>query len=91
MSIFKNPMVLMMIVSAGILVVMPKMMEGLDPEQKEQMQKQMAMQQDPSKVRLFSIAASLVLVRNIMFHLTGENSPKNNIANIRCSRNCSKI
>ena len=52
MSIFKNPMVLMMIVSAGLVVLMPKMMEGLDPEQKEQMQRQMAMQQDPSKVRL---------------------------------------
>jgi len=51
MSIFKNPMVLMMIVSAGLVVLMPKMMEGLDPEQKEQMQRQMAMQQDPSKVR----------------------------------------
>ena len=32
------------------MVLMPKMMESLDPEQKEQMQKQMAMQQDPSKV-----------------------------------------
>lgn len=53
MSIFKNPMILMMIVSAGLVFVMPKMMEGLDPEQKEQMQRQMAMQQDPSKVRLY--------------------------------------
>ena len=50
-SILKNPMLLMMIVSVGMMVLMPKMMEGLDPEQKEQMQKQMAMQQDPSKVR----------------------------------------
>ena len=50
MSIFKNPMLLMMIVSVGGMVMMPKMMEGLDPEQKEQMQRQMAMQQDPSKV-----------------------------------------
>ena len=49
-SILKNPMLLMMIVSVGMMVLMPKMMEGLDPEQKEQMQKQMAMQQDPSKV-----------------------------------------
>ena len=51
LSILKNPMLLMMIVSVGMMVLMPKMMEGLDPEQKEQMQKQMAMQQDPSKVR----------------------------------------
>ncbi|KAL7537515.1 hypothetical protein ACHAXR_009802 [Thalassiosira sp. AJA248-18] len=49
-SILKNPMLLMMIVSVGGMVMMPKMMEGLDPEQKEQMQKQMAMQQDPSKM-----------------------------------------
>lgn len=49
-SILKNPMMLMMIVSVGGMVLMPKMMEGLDPEQKEQMQRQMAMQQDPSKV-----------------------------------------
>jgi len=43
-------MLLMMLVSVGGMVMMPKMMEGLDPEQKEQMQKQMAMQQDPSKM-----------------------------------------
>mmetsp|Transcript_24798 Transcript_24798/g.59819 ORF Transcript_24798/g.59819 Transcript_24798/m.59819 type:complete len:255 (-) Transcript_24798:410-1174(-) len=49
-SIFKNPMMLMMLVSVGGMVLMPKMMEGLDPDQKEQMQKQMAMQQDPSKM-----------------------------------------
>jgi hypothetical protein len=34
----------------GMMFMMPKMMEGLDPEQKEQMQRQMEMQQDPSKV-----------------------------------------
>jgi len=49
-SILKNPMLLMMLLSVGGMVLMPKMMEGLDPEQKEQMQKQMAMQQDPSKM-----------------------------------------
>ena len=48
--IFKNPMVLMMIVSIGFMVVMPSMMSNLDPEQKEQMKKQMEMQQDPSKM-----------------------------------------
>lgn len=30
--------------------MMPKMMEGLDPEEREQMKKQMEMQQDPSKM-----------------------------------------
>ena len=50
MSILKNPMVLMMIMGVGGMYMMPKMMDGLDPEQKELMQKQMAMQQDPSKV-----------------------------------------
>lgn len=49
-SMLKNPMVLMMVVSVGLMVMMPKMMEGLDPEQKTQMQKQMEMQQDPSKM-----------------------------------------
>jgi hypothetical protein len=48
--IFKNPMLLMMIFMGGMMFMMPKMMEGLDPEQKEQMQRQMEMQQDPSKV-----------------------------------------
>ena len=40
----------MMVVTAGMMLVMPKMMEGMDPEQKEQMQRQMEMQQDPTKV-----------------------------------------
>lgn len=48
--IFKNPMVLMMVVSIGMMVLMPYMMQNLDPEQKEQMKKQMEMQQDPSKM-----------------------------------------
>lgn len=50
LGILKNPMLLMMLVSVGGMFMMPKMMEGLDPEQKEQMQRQMAMQQDPSKM-----------------------------------------
>ena len=48
--LFKNPMVLMMIVSVGFMLLMPSMMSNLDPEQKEQMKKQMEMQQDPSKM-----------------------------------------
>lgn len=49
-SIFKNPMVLMMVFSAGMMYYMPKMMEGLDPEEKARMQKQMAAQNDPTKM-----------------------------------------
>ena len=49
-GLLKNPMVLMMIVSFGFMYIMPKMMEGLDEEQREQMQRQMEMQSDPSKM-----------------------------------------
>jgi hypothetical protein len=49
-AMLKNPMFLMMIVSVGLMFVMPKMMEGLDPEQQEQMRQQMKNQQDPSKM-----------------------------------------
>ena len=48
MSILKNPMIMMMLVSVGLMFMMPKMMEGLDPEEREQMKKQMEMQQNPS-------------------------------------------
>ncbi|GMI61206.1 hypothetical protein ScalyP_jg8772 [Parmales sp. scaly parma] len=47
MGLFKNPMLLMMLFGAGMTYMMPKMMEGMDPEQKAQMEKQMAMQSDP--------------------------------------------
>eukprot|EP00591_Stephanopyxis_turris_P007465 CAMPEP_0195511760 /NCGR_PEP_ID=MMETSP0794_2-20130614/3972_1 /TAXON_ID=515487 /ORGANISM="Stephanopyxis turris, Strain CCMP 815" /LENGTH=229 /DNA_ID=CAMNT_0040639417 /DNA_START=95 /DNA_END=784 /DNA_ORIENTATION=+ len=50
LSILKNPMLLMMLVSGVLMFMMPKMMENLDPEQKEQMQKQMEMQSDPQKM-----------------------------------------
>lgn len=60
-ALLRNPMLLMMLVSVGGMVMLPKMMEGLDPEEKERMQKQMAMQQDPSKVgEMFCFANSLV-------------------------------
>jgi ER membrane protein complex subunit 7 len=49
-SILKNPMILMMVFSVGIMYFMPTMMEGLDPEEKARMKKQMEMQQDPSKM-----------------------------------------
>lgn len=50
LSLLKNPMFLMMLVSVGLMFMMPKMMEGLDPEEREQMKKQMELQKDPSKM-----------------------------------------
>jgi len=49
-AILKNPMVLMMLFSGGMMFLMPKMMEGMDPEERAQMQKQMQNQQDPTKM-----------------------------------------
>ena len=49
-ALLKNPMMLMMLVSIGMMFLMPKMMENLEPEERERMQKQMAAQQDPSKM-----------------------------------------
>ena len=48
--ILKNPMFLMMAFSVGMMFLMPKMMEGLDPEEKARMREQMAAQQDPNKM-----------------------------------------
>jgi len=47
-SLMRNPMVLMMLFSVGLMVAMPYMMEGLDPEEKARMKEQMKAQQDPS-------------------------------------------
>jgi ER membrane protein complex subunit 7 len=49
-SMLKNPMVLMMLFSVVMMVVMPKMMEGLDPEEKARMKQQMEAQNDPTKM-----------------------------------------
>jgi hypothetical protein len=49
-SMLKNPMVLMMLFSVGMMVLMPKMMEGLDPEEKARMKQQMEAQSDPTKM-----------------------------------------
>jgi ER membrane protein complex subunit 7 len=49
-ALLKNPMMLMMLLSIGMMFLMPKMMENLEPEERERMQKQMAAQQDPSKM-----------------------------------------
>lgn len=55
-SVLKNPMLLMMIVMVGMMYMMPKLMEDMNPEERAQMKKQMAMQQDPTKMlgELFS-------------------------------------
>lgn len=48
-----NPMFLMMAVSLGLMFLMPKMMEGLDPEELKQIQQaqgQSAQQADPQKM-----------------------------------------
>ena len=49
-SMFKNPMFLMMLVTGGLMLLMPKMMEGMDEEQKDQMRRQMELQKDPTKM-----------------------------------------
>ena len=49
-GLFKNPMVLMMLFSVGLMVMMPKMMEGLDPKEKARMKQQMEAQKDPTKM-----------------------------------------
>jgi len=47
-GLLKNPMVIMMLFSGVLMVAMPKMMEGMDPEEKAKMKAQMKNQQDPS-------------------------------------------
>jgi len=49
-SILKNPMIMMMVFGMGMMLIMPKMMENMDDEQKAQMQRQMEVQKDPSKM-----------------------------------------
>jgi hypothetical protein len=50
LSIFKNPMVFMMIAMAGMAYMLPKLMEGMDPEERAMMQKQMQAQQNPQQM-----------------------------------------
>lgn len=47
-GLLKNPMVLFMVFSVGMMVAMPKMMEGMDPEEKAKIRDQMKNQQDPT-------------------------------------------
>ena len=48
-AILKNPMVLMMLFSAGLMFAMPKMMEGLSEEEKQQLRAQQQAQ-DPTQM-----------------------------------------
>jgi ER membrane protein complex subunit 7 len=50
LSILKNPMVFMMIAMAGMAYMLPKLMEGMDPEERAMMQKQMQAQQNPQQM-----------------------------------------
>ena len=58
-GLLKSPMVLMMLFGGGLTFLMPKMMEGMDEEEKEIMRKQMKAQQDPTKMlsQMFTGAA----------------------------------
>jgi hypothetical protein len=49
-GILKNPMVIMMVFSVGMMTLMPKMMENMEPEEKERVRQQMEMQKDPTKM-----------------------------------------
>jgi len=50
LALLRNPMLLMMAFAAGLMFLMPKLMEGMDDEEKEQMKRQMELQKDPSKM-----------------------------------------
>jgi ER membrane protein complex subunit 7 len=49
-GILRNPMFLMMGFSAVMMFLMPKLMEGMDEEDKQRMKQQMEMQKDPTKM-----------------------------------------
>ena len=49
LSIFKHPMILMMVPMMLMMVCLPKMMENMDPEEKEKMRKQMQ-HEDPREM-----------------------------------------
>lgn len=49
-GILRNPMFLMMGFSAFMMFMMPKLMEGMDEEDKQRMKQQMELQKDPTKM-----------------------------------------
>jgi hypothetical protein len=51
LSMLRNPMVMMMLFSVVLMLMMPKMLDNLDPEQQEQFKQRMQSNQgDPSKL-----------------------------------------
>ena len=49
-TLFRNPMLLMMMFTCGLVVFMPKLMDGMDPEEKKKLQEQMGAAQDPASM-----------------------------------------
>jgi len=49
-SMVKNPMVILMLVTVALMYFMPKMMEDLEPEEREKMKRQMELQSNPTKM-----------------------------------------
>lgn len=47
-TLFRNPMMLMMLFTGVVVLLMPKMMDNMDPEEMKKMQEQMGNAQDPA-------------------------------------------
>ena len=47
-TLFANPMLLMMLFTGGLVMFMPKLMDGLDPEEKKKLEEQMGSAGDPT-------------------------------------------
>lgn len=59
-TLFRNPMMLMLVVTGGLVVLMPKMMENMDPDEMKKMQEQMGAANDPAQMlkNLFGVDES---------------------------------
>lgn len=49
-TLFKHPMAFMFLLTAGMVLVMPKLMENMDPDELKKMQDQMGAAQDPAQM-----------------------------------------
>ena len=49
-TLFRNPMMLMLLFTGAVVVLMPKMMDNMDPEEMKKMQEQMGAAQDPASM-----------------------------------------
>ena len=49
-TVFRNPMMLMLLFTGFVVLFMPKMMESMDPEEMKKMQEQMGAAQDPASM-----------------------------------------